>query len=355
MTNESTAEPILSVRDLKVRFKTEDGMVNAVNGVSYDLQPGETLGIVGESGSGKSVGVMALLGLLPSPPAQIEGGEAWFEGENVLKASKSRLRKIRGSGMSMIFQDPMTTLNPVMKVGKQIMEGLLVHNDDMNKKAAHDRATELLDLVGVPNAKVRVDQYPHEYSGGMRQRAMIALAIANNPRVLIADEPTTALDVTIQAQVLEVLKTAQRETNAGMIMITHDLGVIAEVADRIAVMYAGRIVEMGSPQVIFKNPQHPYTLGLIGSLPRLDARLKKLMTIGGLPPDLARLPQGCAYAPRCSLRRDRDECVEERPALREVLDDHFAACHFNEEMEAEQIRVSEQVGFELTEAAEAAD
>lgn len=353
MMRDTEDEPILSVRGLEVRFDTDDGVVSAVNGLSYDVRPGETLGIVGESGSGKSVGVMAVLGLLPMPPARIAGGEAWFGDEDLLQVSKKRIRQLRGGGIAMIFQDPMTSLNPVMKVGKQIMEGLRAHNADMDKDAAHSRATELLALVGVPNANKRVDEYPFQYSGGMRQRAMIAVAIANDPRVLIADEPTTALDVTIQAQVLEVLQAAQDETNAGMILISHDLGVIAEVADKIAVMYAGRIVEMGAPKTIFSDPRHPYTLGLIASLPRLDVQLKKLLTISGLPPDMTQLPSGCSFAPRCTLRNGRQKCIEDDPPLDEVIPGHYAACHFSAEMQDEQRRASDEVGFHLTKAAEA--
>ena len=260
-------EPLLQIRDLAVEFATDDGVVHAVNGVGYDVYPGETLGIVGESGSRKSVSVMSVLGLVPQ--GRIAGGEAIFKGRDLLTMKPRQLREIRGGPIAMIFQDPMTSLNPVLTVGDQLVEAIRAHQPDVSAKAARDRVVELLTLVGVPSPEQRVDQYPHEFSGGMRQRAMIAMAIANLPSLLIADEPTTALDVTIQAQILDVLKAAQRETHAATILITHDLGVVAELADRVVVMYAGRVVELADVHTIFAAPRHPYTVGLMDSLPSI--------------------------------------------------------------------------------------
>src|SRR5919108_1126178 len=315
------AEPVLSIRDLTVEFTTEDGIVRAVTGVSYDLQPGEVLGIIGESGSGKSVSVMSMLGLIPQPPGRIVTGEAIFKGRDLLKMSKRQLREIRGGPAAMIFQDPMTSLNPVLTVGFQIAEAIKAHRPGVSDEDAGQRAVELLDLVGVPNPDQRVKQYPHEFSGGMRQRAMIAMAVANEPAVLIADEPTTALDVTIQAQIIEVLKAAQQETHAAIILITHDLGLIAELADRVVVMYAGRVVEMGDVFTIFNSPRHPYTLGLMNSLAKLEGDQEWLQPIPGQPPSLITLPPGCAFHPRCMLSQGRPRCREEIPPLREVEND----------------------------------
>jgi oligopeptide/dipeptide ABC transporter ATP-binding protein len=325
-------DPILSIRDLTVEFNTEDGIVHAVTGVSYDLQPGEVLGVIGESGSGKSVSVMSVLGLIPQPPGRIVTGEAVFKGKDLLRMPKRELRAIRGGAMAMIFQDPMTSLNPVLTVGDQIAEAIKTHNPGIKDEAARDRTVELLDLVGVPNPEQRVRQYPHEFSGGMRQRGMIAMAIANQPSVLIADEPTTALDVTIQAQIIEVLKTAQRETHASIILITHDLGLIAELADRVVVMYAGRVVEMGDVFTIFNSPRHPYTLGLMTSLARLEGDQEWLQPIPGQPPSLVTPPPGCAFHPRCLLSQGRTRCRTEVPPLREVEGAHLSACHFAEEL-----------------------
>src|SRR6476659_3863029 len=267
---ECVPEPVLSIKDLVVEFKTEDGIVHAVDGVSYDLFPGETLGIVGESGSGKSVSTLALLGLIPLPPGRIVSGTAMFKGRDLLRLKKRDLRRVRGNEVAMVFQDPMTSLNPVLSVGSQLGEAIKTHYPDVKDDAVKKRVIDLLNLVGVPNAETRYTQYPHEFSGGMRQRAMIAMAIANSPSLLIADEPTTALDVTIQAQIIEVLRTAQRETHAATILITHDLGVIAELADRVVIMYAGRVVELGDVFTIFNDPRHPYTVGLMNSLARLE-------------------------------------------------------------------------------------
>jgi oligopeptide/dipeptide ABC transporter ATP-binding protein len=339
------AEPILSIRDLVVEFTTEDGVVKAVDGITYDIYPGETLGIVGESGSGKSVSTMSLLGLIPQPPGRIVRGEAFYKGKDLLKVSKKELRRIRGNDIALVFQDPMTSLNPVLKIGYQIAEAIQTHNPGVKDGAANKRAVELLKIVGVPNPERRVDQYPHEFSGGMRQRAMIAMAIANEPSVLIADEPTTALDVTIQAQILEVLKKAQDETHAATILITHDLGLIAELADRVIVMYAGKVVELGDVNTIFANPRHPYTIGLMDSLPKLTAEEEWLRPIPGQPPSLISRPPGCPFHPRCFLSQGRARCREEEPPLRPIEGDaHLTACHFAEELEGRVGHLAEPVG-----------
>jgi oligopeptide/dipeptide ABC transporter ATP-binding protein len=327
-------EPVLSIRDMTVEFGTEDGVVKAVTGVNYDLFPGEILGVIGESGAGKSVSVMTMLDLIPKPPGRVVSGEAIFKGHDLLTMSKSELRNVRGGDIAMIFQDPMTSLNPVLKVGSQIAEAVLAHNSKASDKDARKRAVELLELVGVPNAEQRFDQYPHEFSGGMRQRGMIAMAIANEPSVLIADEPTTALDVTIQAQIVEVLKTAQRETNAATILITHDLGLIAELADRVVVMYAGRVVELSDVFTIFNSPRHPYTVGLMNSLARVDIDKEALLPIPGQPPSMIAPPPGCAFHPRCLHSRGRARCRTEIPPLRQFGEggEHVSACHFAEEL-----------------------
>jgi len=327
-------EPVLSIRDLTVEFSTEDGIVHAVDGVTYDVFPGETLGIVGESGSGKSVSMLAVLGLIPQPPGRIVKGEAVFKGENLMTMSKGKLRRLRGGDVAMVFQDPMTSLNPVLKVGFQLTEAIQAHNDGVSDKEARERAVNLLDLVGVPNASQRVDQFPHEFSGGMRQRAMIAMAIANQPSLLIADEPTTALDVTIQAQIIQVMRTAQQETHAATILITHDLGLVAELCDRVIVMYGGRIVEKGDVFTIFEKPRHPYTVGLMESLPGLTVGQQSLQPIPGQPPSLISLPPGCAFHPRCSLSNGRARCRSEIPELRPAgQPEHISACHFLDELE----------------------
>ncbi len=328
------AEPILEIRDLTVEFSTEDGIVRAVTGVSYDLRPGEVLGIVGESGSGKSVSMLTVLGLTPMPPGRIAAGEALYKGKDLLDMPKKELRDLRGGELAMIFQDPMTSLNPVFTIGAQISEALLTHNDGMKEDTAKARTIELLESVGVPFAERRVDQYPHEFSGGMRQRAMIAMAMANDPSVLIADEPTTALDVTIQAQIVEVIKAAQEQTHAAIVLITHDLGLIAELADRVVVMYAGRVVEIGDVYTIFESPRHPYTIGLMNSLARVGADLERLIPIPGQPPSMISPPPGCAFHPRCTHSQGREVCRTEIPALRaaEGGGDHRSACHFAEEL-----------------------
>ena len=335
-------EPVLSIKDLVVEFDTDDGVVHAVDRVSYDVYPGETLGVVGESGSGKSVTVMSILGLIPQPPGRIENGTATFKGEDLLQISQEDMRKIRGREIAMVFQDPMTSLNPVFTVGDQLEEAIKVHDPSVNDDQARHKSVELLELVGVPNPERRVEQYPHEYSGGMRQRAMIAMAIANQPAVLIADEPTTALDVTIQAQILEVLKTAQEETHAATILITHDLGLIAEMASRVVVMYAGHVVEVGDVETIFHTPRHPYTLGLMNSLPRLEADERRLEPIPGQPPSLLNVPPGCPFHPRCNLYQGRSICREKFPPLERIdQPDHLSACHFKEELGGEKTKFVE--------------
>ena len=329
------AEPILSIRDLTVEFDTEDGVVRAVTNVSYDLQAGETLGVVGESGSGKSVSVMTMLGLIPRPPGRIVSGEALYKGRDLLTMRSKELREVRGGEVAMIFQDPMTSLNPVLTIGYQITEAIKIHRPKMSDKEVHARGVHLLEVVGVPSAARRFEQYPHEFSGGMRQRAMIAMSIANDPAILIADEPTTALDVTIQAQIVEVMRAAQEEANAATILITHDLGLIAELADRVVVMYAGRIVELGDVYTIFNSPRHPYTVGLMNSLARLDAEQDWLEPIPGQPPSLISPPPGCAFHPRCALSQGRARCRESIPELRRFGEGgiHLSACHFAEELE----------------------
>ena len=327
------AEPLLDVRDLKVTFRTEDGLVRAVDGLSFTVAPGEVLGIVGESGSGKSVTMMSVMRLINDPNAVFEG-EVMYKGADLMTATESRMQDIRGAEMAMIFQDPMTSLNPVYKVGWQISEQLQAH-ESMSDKQARGRTIELLRAVGIPNPEVRVDEYPHQFSGGMRQRVMIAMALSCNPDLLIADEPTTALDVTIQAQILEVIARLKSEFNSAVVLITHDMGVVAEVADRVIVMYAGRVVEHGTKQEVFDDPQHPYTWGLLGSIPRLDRpRPKRLTAIPGNPPSLVNLPEGCHFAPRCRHKFDR--CLTDDPNLTDMVGGgHLDACHLTVEQKRE--------------------
>jgi len=322
---ENDSDVLLDVNDLTVAFPTDDGVVQAVRGVTYQLRRGEALGIVGESGSGKSVSSMAVMGLLPKN-ARITGSVR-FQGEQLLGKTDNQYSRIRGNKIAMIFQDPLTSLNPVYNVGFQIAEAVLAHND-ISKREARDRAIELLRVVGIPFPEQRVDNYPHEMSGGMRQRVVIAIAMANNPDVIIADEPTTALDVTVQAQVLEALEAARAETGAALVLITHDLGVIAGHVDRICVMYAGKLVEKGSIDDIFYRPRMPYALGLLGSLPRLDSsRKQRLSPITGAPPSLVNLPPGCPFTPRCPLAEEI--CDREETELLPVEGSgHSAACHF---------------------------
>jgi len=317
------SEPLLAVEDLHVEFWTDRGTIYAVNGISFEISAGETLGIVGESGCGKSVTSLALLGILPRA-GRVAGGAAHFEGRNLFELSDREMRRIRGKDIAMIFQDPMSSLNPVLTIGKQIRE-VLVEHFDMDRKAANIRATELLDQVGIPSAKARLKDYPHQFSGGMRQRAMIAMALACEPKLLIADEPTTALDVTIQAQILDLLRTLVREQGTALIMITHDLGVVAGMCERVNVMYAGTFVERGSADPIFARPRHPYTLGLLQSVPRLDVgRLQALQPIAGAPRNMLSPPSSCPFASRCRYRTDR--CTVELPALLSMEREHDAAC-----------------------------
>ncbi|UNR56770.1 ABC transporter ATP-binding protein [Streptomyces sp. A10(2020)] len=316
---------LLDVRDLQVEFHTREGVAKAVNGVSYSVDAGETLAVLGESGSGKSVTAQAIMGILDTPPGHITGGEIIFEGRDLLTLKEDRRRKVRGAEMAMIFQDALSSLNPVLTVGEQLGEMFTVHRG-MSRKDAKARAVELMDRVRIPAATARVDQYPHQFSGGMRQRIMIAMAMALEPKLIIADEPTTALDVTVQAQVMELLAELQREYNMGLILITHDLGVVADVADKIAVMYAGRIVETAPVHDIYRAPAHPYTRGLLDSIPRLDQKGQELYAIKGLPPNLLAIPPGCAFHPRCPLAQP--VCTTDEPPLYEVDPSRRSACHF---------------------------
>jgi oligopeptide/dipeptide ABC transporter ATP-binding protein len=320
---------ILSVQDLHVTFATDDGPVMAVDGVSYDIHENELLGVVGESGSGKSVSSLAIMGLLPKTATVT--GQIMYRGTDLLQQSEKERQTLRGGRIAMVFQDALAALNPVYTVGSQIAEAVRAHQE-VGRSEAKDRAVELLDVVGIPNPKARVDQFPHEFSGGMRQRAMIAMSIANDPDVLIADEPTTALDVTIQAQVLEVLERIQDRTSSAIVLITHDLGVVAGVADRVLVMYAGRGVEQASVEELFYASKHPYTRGLIGSLPRIDGVEGRLTRIKGQPPSLLHPPTGCAFHPRCDHARLPSPCADVRPELYDVGPLHRSACHFANEL-----------------------
>lgn len=315
-------EKILEVKDLHISFHTFGGEVQAIRGVNFDLLKGETLAIVGESGSGKSVTTKSIMRLLPESNSEIKSGEILFDGKDIAKLSNKEMQKIRGKDISMIFQDPMTSLNPTMKVGKQIMEPIVKHQN-LSKSAARERAIDLLRLVGIPQPEDRFNQYPHQFSGGMRQRVVIAIALACNPKVLIADEPTTALDVTIQAQILELMKDLQQKIDTSIIFITHDLGVVANVADRVAVMYGGKIVEIGTVDEVFYNPQHPYTWGLISSMPSLDAEEDELYAIPGTPPDLLNPPIGDAFAARNEYAMQID--LEQQPPMYQVSPTHYAA------------------------------
>ncbi|WP_354642173.1 ABC transporter ATP-binding protein [Kitasatospora camelliae] len=329
---ESKDSPLLDVRDLHVEFRTRDGVAKAVNGVDYSVRAGETLAVLGESGSGKSVTAQAVMGILDSPPGHVTGGEVIFKGRDLLKLGTEERRKIRGAQMAMIFQDALSSLNPVHSVGTQLGEMFRVHRG-LNRRDARAKAIELMDRVRIPAAAQRVNDYPHQFSGGMRQRIMIAMAMALEPDLIIADEPTTALDVTVQAQVMDLLAELQAEYNMGLILITHDLGVVADVADKIAVMYAGRIVETSPVHELYKRPAHPYTRGLLDSIPRLDQKGQELYAIKGLPPNLLRIPSGCAFNPRCP--RAQDVCRREVPELYGVteedgtpLEGRGSACFF---------------------------
>jgi len=321
-------EPVLEVKDLTTRFNTQDGVVHAITDVKFTLNKGEFLGVVGESGSGKSVTMMSLLRLIPMPPGEILSGEALFDGEDLLAMDKKKLREVRGGRIGFVFQDPMTSLNPVVKVGPQITEALKIHRG-MNSADATERAIELLDMVGIPDARSRLKSYPHEFSGGMRQRAMIAIALACEPEILIADEPTTALDVTIQAQIIEIVKDLRDTLDTAVVWITHDLGVIASLADRVIVMYGGQIVEEGPVDEIYGSPEHPYTMALLRSVPRLDQKGAGLESITGQPPSMYSAPTNCVFAPRCEYAYDR--CIEENPVLTPISEAHEVACWWDVE------------------------
>jgi len=343
-------DAILSVRDLRVGFATEGGLLQAVDGVSFDLRPGEVLAIVGESGSGKSVTAQTLIGLTRSNNSRIEGSVR-LDGEELLEASDATLRHLRGERIGMVFQDPMTSFNPVYRLGDQIVEAIRAHRGDVEKEEARRRAVELFDSVGIPNPEQRVQAYPHEFSGGMRQRAMIAMALALEPELLIADEPTTALDVTIQAQILRLLEDLNRERGLATILITHDLGIVAEVADRVLVMYAGKVVEEGTLDEIFYDPQHPYTWGLMGSLTRLDRpRPKRLPQIAGSPPSLLELPEGCPFRPRCPHEFSKCPQLPELEARLGEAPEHRDRCWLAPEQKREKRMVEGQIGLEAPRA-----
>jgi oligopeptide/dipeptide ABC transporter ATP-binding protein len=342
------AQPLLEVNDLKVSFRTEDGIVRAVDGVSFTVQEGEVIGIVGESGSGKSVSMLSVMRLITDPNVMYEGSIV-YKGRNLMGLSRDAMREVRGEEIAMIFQDPMTSLNPVYTVGWQIEEQLREHYSELKKGQARRRAVQLLEQVGIPNAEQRVDDYPHQFSGGMRQRVMIALALSCNPDLLIADEPTTALDVTIQAQILELIKKLKQDFGSAVVLITHDLGVVADIADRILVMYAGRIVEAGDKEQVFYDPQHPYTWGLLGSIARLDRpKTRRLTAIAGQPPSMINRPRGCNFRPRCPQAFDR--CRVDDPALTEkVGGGHLDACHLA--VEDKRARRGATINPELAESA----
>lgn len=316
-------ERLLEVQNLKTYFYTEDGVVPAVDGVSFTLDKGETLGIVGESGCGKSVTSLSIMRLIPNPPGKIIDGKIIFEGENLLEKSEAQMRRIRGNDISMIFQEPMTSLNPVFTIGNQIMEAIILHQK-LNKQAAREKAIEMLRLVGIPSPEKRVDEYPHQLSGGMRQRVMIAMALSCNPKLLIADEPTTALDVTIQAQILDLMRNLRNELGTSIMLITHDLGVIAELVEKVVVMYAGKIVERADVRSLFADPLHPYTLGLLGSIPKMTEKQTRLQAIEGVVPNPAFMPKGCRFHPRCKFTRDI--CKVEEPELIQLKPGHETAC-----------------------------
>lgn len=326
---------LIKVEDLKTYFYTEDGVVPAVDGVSFSIEAGKTLGLVGESGCGKSVTSLSIMRLIP-PPGRIVRGKILFDGTNLLDLPESEMRKIRGNKISMIFQEPMTSLNPVFTVGSQIAEAIQLHQG-LDRNSAMERAIELMRLVGIPSPELRVKDYPHQLSGGMRQRVMIAMALACNPKLLIADEPTTALDVTIQAQILELIKELREKLGMSVLLITHNLGVVAETADNVAVMYAGRIVEYGTVRDIFKNPLHPYTWGLLQAIPRLDTTRERLLTIEGTVPDMLSLPAGCKFAPRCMFVKPK--CEELEPTLEEISSGHFSRCWRSKEIDFSKIEV----------------
>ena len=332
---------LLEVKDLKTHFFTSEGVVKAVDGVSYDLEEGETLGLVGESGCGKSVSALSLMRLIPTPPGEIVNGEVFFEGQDILKIGMEDMRHIRGGKISMIFQEPMTSLNPVLTIERQLTETLQLHKG-MSRGDARKEAEALLLRVGIPDPPGRMKQYPHQFSGGMRQRVMIAMALSCNPRLIIADEPTTALDVTIQAQILELMKALTTEFGVALIVITHNLGVVARYADRVNIMYAGKIIERSTAREIYGNPRHPYTVGLLKSVPRLDQpRRARLEPIEGQPPDLINLPQGCAFRARCRWAVDR--CATEVPPLMQTGDGHWSACWQADQLGIDALNLQEEV------------
>ncbi len=317
-------EALLEIKDLRVYFKTDEGIAKSVDGVTYSIGPGETLGVVGESGCGKSVTSLSILKLIPMPPGIVAGGSIRFRGRELLDLSEAEMRRIRGNEIAMIFQEPMTSLNPVFTVGNQLMEAILIHQDGLTKSEAREKAIDALRTVNIPAPEVRIDEYPHQMSGGMKQRVMIAMALVCNPALLIADEPTTALDVTIQAQILELLNRLQKEFGMSILLITHDLGVVAEMADHVVVMYAGKIVEQAKVEELFNNPQHPYTIGLFKSLPDLEGRRERLATIPGMVPKPQDFPSGCRFRNRCTLA---EAGCEHEPPLVPIAEDHTLACH----------------------------
>jgi oligopeptide transport system ATP-binding protein len=333
----STNENLLEVKDLRTYFETEDGVVKAVDGVSFEVRQGETLGIVGESGSGKSVANLSLMRLITEPPGKIVSGSIGFRGRDILKLSSREVRAIRGKQIAMIFQDPMTSLNPFMRISRQLMEVTRLHLGH-SKKEAREHAIRMLEVVGIPDAEARIESYPHEFSGGMRQRVMIAMALSCQPELLIADEPTTALDVTIQAQILELIKRLKSKTGASVILVTHDLGVVAGMTDHIIVMYAGKVFEQAPTSELFERPGNPYTRGLLRSVPDPAAAQGQLYQIPGQPPDVARLPSGCPFAPRCE--RAQDICRREFPPFVQLTSEHFSLCHFADEVYTESLKAA---------------
>jgi peptide/nickel transport system ATP-binding protein/oligopeptide transport system ATP-binding protein len=343
------SDHLLEVDDLRVQFHTEDGVVHAVDGVSFTVDPGEVVAIVGESGSGKTVTAMTLMGLTRGPNSNFEGS-ATFDGLDLVTAPEDKFRQIRGAGIAMVFQDPMSSLDPVYKIGRQIVEQVRVHDKKISKAQAHDRAIELLERVGIPRAVERVDAYPHEFSGGMRQRVMIAMALSNDPKLLIADEPTTALDVTIQAQILDEVRQLRGQRESGIILVTHDLGVVADIADRVVVMYAGRVVEQGTLDEIFYDPQHPYTWGLLGSITRVDRdRSERLFAIPGMPPSLLRPPEGCHFRPRCPFAFEKCTEIPELTSRLPDMPEHLDRCWLEVEQKRELRKLGDQIGLRTTE------
>ena len=335
---EKSKAPFVEVKNLKVHYTSEGRVIHAVNDVSFSLNKGETLGLVGETGAGKTTIAKSVLRILPQPPAEVESGEIFLEGKDLLKLSEDEMRKIRGRRIAMIFQDPMTALNPVMRVGKQIAEGIALH-EKISAKEAEEKAKKMMEMVGIPASRYR--DYPHQFSGGMKQRVVIAMALSCSPDLLLADEPTTALDVTIQAQVLDIIRSLQKEFATSMIMITHDLGIVAENCDNVAVVYAGEVVEYGSREEIFDNPLHPYTIGLFGSLPDINSDVERLSPIAGMPPDAANLPSGCAFAPRCPYADEK--CKSVPVGLERMEGTHCCRCIHSRRMDKIKAKAAEKV------------